>query len=1309
MTATFQGDATIATYPLSLEQQSLWFIHQALPESAAYQLGLAVWIRSAVSVPALRRSLQTLVDCNDCLRTDMSVGPAGTPVQTVYRHRELRFEQHDASSFDDIELRQRVTQHYEAPFDLGSAPLMRVHLFSRRDQEHVLLLTCHHIIFDGQSLWLLLRGLKKLYPSQLSGTPLSLRPAPQTYADFVAWQTAMLAGAKGDAHLAFWRRRLEGAPQVLDLPTDRPRPTRPSGTGDVLCICLSDASVSEAISLSKTAKVGLHAIFLSAFQILLHRYSGQNDLLTGFLTAGRPTLRFARVTGLFSKPIILRSTLSPTLVFSDFVAQQHRDLLEALGHQDYPFFKLVEELAVERNAQHTPLIQVAFNFYKMGKSEQFVELFVVGHESARVDLGGLSMQSFGLKQAGGQFELALEIAEGKGKYWAQFKYSPDLYDKSTIERMAAHYERILEGISAAPQSKVSEFSFLTQEERRTLVRVPRGIEHPQGESDCLAQLFGRQAARTPDTTAVVCEGERLTYEGLDRQSTQLAQRLQTAGVGPDVLVGVCLTRSVTMVVALLAVAKAGGAYLPLDPDFPPARLSYILEDAAPPVLVTEASLAIQLPVHNARVVLADSDLNPADKQSASLTQSSHQDLAYAIYTSGSTGKPKGVLVHNGALTNFLLAMRERPGIGRRDVLLAVTTLSFDIAALELFLPLIVGGQVVIASRATTLDARRLATEIEAHNVTVMQATPATWQLLVDSGWRGSPTLRALTGGDSLPRSLADRLLERVQSVWNMYGPTETTIWSLVHKVETGTGPVPIGNPIANTTAVILDHALQPVPIGVTGILYLGGMGVARGYLGRPELTKDAFIPNPFGDSPTARLYRTGDRARYLSTGIVEFLGRLDDQVKIRGFRVELGEVETVLAQHAGVEAAVVTVTQSGAGHRRLVAYLVMDGRIAVPEEKLRAWVQTQLPDYMVPSSFVTLDHFPLTPIGKVDRRTLHTLAGARLESERPREMPATPTESALQEIWHTVLGADHVGTTERFYDTGGDSLSLVDMLTRAEKVFQLELPVGLGLKHQTIRDLAGAIDQLAATPPARVVRPIKPLRRDARSAANTGSGQRKPVLQDLLVQLHDRTMPLFARLEVKGLEHIPTSGPLIVAANHVNWLDFPFFMGALGKMMMPLSPRPAFVVAHRWKILFHLYLSQLGYPVYVRRGEGDTESMRRLLGVLGAGGLVIITPEGTFNRGGLIRARTGVAKLATQAPAPVLPIVMYGQELALRHWTRLRPTPMHIRIAPPIEFPPGDLSQAQLRQHADTVMESMARLLPAPYRGVYDDASRSEG
>ena len=910
---------------------------------------------------------------------------------------------------------------------------------------------------------------------QLYGGSAKLRPLKHSYREFVEWQSELLAGGDGKSDLAYWRKQIENAPHVLDFPTDHPRPAHFSGRGGSVVFELKDELAGRLRQLAQDKGVHLFDVFVAAYHVLLHRYSGQNDILLGFVTAGRPELRFARLTGLFSNPVVLRAVFSGDPTFAEFLKRQHETLAESLAHQNLPFLTLVENSPGTRLPGYMPLIQVLFNYFKIPRTMPFAELFVTGHDVEPVESTGLTMESFGLEQDEGEFDLVLEVAEGR-RCWARFKYGADLFDRSTIVRLTEHYQNLLESIVEDPERAVSRLRLLGETERRRMVEGWNETHSPFPEDACVHEFFESQAMQGPDRTAVICDGVRLTYAELNRSANSLAHYLKAQGVGPEVLVGVCIERSVDMLIALLAILKAGGAYVPLDPHFPKARLDLILEDARPLLVLTESRLAHLVSTPDTRLLALDTERatyascdgnNPARSASGS-------NLAYVLFTSGSTGRPKGVQIPHSAFVNFLLSMRKRPGLTERDVLLAVTTISFDIAGLELMLPLIAGAQVVIATREMAIDGRRLAAAIEEFGVSVMQATPATWRLLLDSGWTGSKRLKALCGGEALSRELANELLARAGSLWNMYGPTETTVWSTVHKVEPGHDPIPLGSAIDNTPLYILDGALEPVPIGVSGELHIGGAGVARGYLDRPELTQAKFIPDPFGTAG-GRLYKTGDVCRYHADGSIAFLGRLDDQVKIRGHRIELGDIESVLLRHPDVNEAVVIVNESPSAGKRLVAYLTghAGGRQASGGE-LRERLAQDLPEYMIPAAFVYLDALPLTPNCKVDRKSLRALPVTAMASGHEHTDPRTGTEVAIAKLWSEMLGVARVGTHDRFDELGGDSLSFALMIVRLGKSLQLDLPVRMDDEMLSIAGLAKVVDEIAATQAAAAAPPVSP-------------------------------------------------------------------------------------------------------------------------------------------------------------------------------------------------------------------------------------------
>jgi amino acid adenylation domain-containing protein len=811
---------------------------------------------------------------------------------------------------------------------------------------------------------------------------------------------------------------------------------------------------------------------------------------------------------------------------------------------------------------------------------------------------------------------------------------------------------------------------------------------------CVHEFVEAQASQHPDSCAVTCDGLSLTYASLNRSANALAHYLRAKRVGPEVLVGVCMERSVDMLIALLAIAKAGGAYVPLDPHFPKARLELILEDARPVLILSERRHAHLVASGGIDILQMDADREAYSSGQGSnpTRQANGSNLAYVLFTSGSTGRPKGVQIPHSALVNFLLSMRKQPGLSERDVLLAVTTISFDIAGLELWLPLITGAHVVIATKEAAVDGRRLAGLITECGVTVMQATPATWRLLLDSGWTGSPALKALCGGEALHRELANELLSRTGSLWNMYGPTETTIWSTVYKVEPGQAPIPLGSPIDNTSLYILDPVLQPVPIGVNGELYIGGAGLARGYMNRPELTEEKFIPDPFGPAGS-RMYKTGDICRYGADGSIAFLGRSDDQVKIRGHRIELGDIESVLLRHPLVNEAVVVVNEGPAAGKRLVAYLTAQtGECHATVSDLREHLAKELPDYMIPAAFAYLDALPLTPNNKVDRKSLRSLPVTAVAGTHEHIGPRSQTEIAIAGLWSEILSVPRIGIHDRFDELGGDSLSFALMIVRLGKSLQLELPVRMDEGMLTIAGLAKVVDEIAV----KAVPATKPA-----ASANAAASTRKPMSGRFFVKLGNTLVRMLARVEIEGVEGVPNAGPLILAGNHISLFDFLIFGCILSGGRHSLPVTPTFIMADKWRRCINAYAQQLGRPVYIRRGHGDMEALSGALSALEAKGVVAIMPEGRPTRGALAKAKPGVAYLAAQAKAPVVPIAIYGHDRVLDYWSRLKRVPVQIRIGKQFTIDSGNGANGNYQQQADQIMTRIASLMPLDYHGVY--------
>lgn len=1059
--------------PLSYGQAALWFTHAMAPESPAYNVAFTAAVRSPVDVAAMGRAFQRLVDRHPALRTTFQARD-GKPQQVIAGSAELDFVQVDAAGWDEAELHARVSAAYQAPFNLETGPLLRVVMFTRGPANHVLLVALHHIVFDGWSMGILLDEFQMLYRAECGGAPAenssgaNLPPLQHTYTDYVAWQRALLDSEEGHRLRSYWHHKLSGTLPVLDLPTDRPRPPVQTSRGASHELRLSQSLTRQIRALAKAEHTTLYGVLLAAFFVLLHRHSGQDDFIVGTPMVGRTRAEFQRTIGYFVSPVALRAELSGEPTFRQLLAQVRQTVLEALEHQDYPFARLVEALQPRRIPGRSPIIEALFNVQQVQRLGQMADRMVaqvaqVAHErsgSAGNAAGQLDLELFHVSQEDGQFDLNVLLFEAGDDVFGGLKYNLDLFDEATMARMGDHYLQLLESIVANPASPIGALPMLTASERQQLAAW-NATEADYPRDRCLHDLISAQAERTPASIAVRCNGQDVNYGELERRSNQLAHTLRQRGVSPGVLVGVLVDRSPDMLLALLGVLKAGGAYVPLDPAFPAERLTYMLRDSGAAVLLTQNALIDRVGDLGAsmQVLSLDGDAALLASQPAHAPQrvTTSDDLAYVIYTSGSTGRPKGVQIPHRAVVNFMSSMARRPGLAANDVLAAVTTLSFDIAALELFLPLTVGARVVVVERDVAGDGTALAEALQQEGVTVMQATPTTWRLLLAAEWRSPPNFKALCGGETLPLPLAQRLLELGVELWNMYGPTETTIWSAVHRVTSAESSIPIGRPIANTQVYVLNAHFQHLPIGVPGVLYVGGDGLACSYLNRPELMAERFVPNPAG---SGRLYNTGDLARICADGTLEVLGRIDLQVKIRGFRIELGEIEATLSRFKGVREAAVAAHPDVRGDLRLVAYLVAadaDGPRPGAGE-LRAFLRISLPDYMIPSAFVLLDKLPLTANGKVDRRALLPPDKVQIRGDEQFAPPSTPTEQAIAAAWREMLNLDRVGVYDNFFDLGGHSLLAVEALARLNKHFNVKLGPA-DIRFQTLGQLAATYDR----------------------------------------------------------------------------------------------------------------------------------------------------------------------------------------------------------------------------------------------------------
>ncbi|MFC7440505.1 amino acid adenylation domain-containing protein [Laceyella putida] len=1007
-------------YPLSYGQRSLWFLHQVAPESAAYHVGIAFAIQSPIDSEAFRRALERLVWRHPPLRTTYRVMD-GEPMQQVRDPADLPLFQVEANGWSEMELREQMDQDYRKPFDLEKGPVWRGYLYRRAADDIVFLLVVHHIAIDFWGIEILLDELRLLYSAECSGEEANLPPLPAHYADFVRWQSRLLDGKVGRNQRDYWHRQLAGELPELQLPTDFPRPKRPKYLGASLPFKLDRGLTERLKCLAKQESTTLFPLLLAGFQVLLHRYSGQTDIIVGSPVTGRSRPEFSGLLGDFINMLPYRADFSGNPSFRAFLRQVKATVLAGLEHQDYPFPLMVEELQPQRDTGRSPVFQVAFILQNLHRLEGMAPFMVPGETEARLRFGDLTIRPFPIAQQEGQLDLTLEMAEVDGDLIGVWKYSIDLFAPETVARMAAHFSEVLRQVLEEPDRPVQQVSPLTEAERERVLSEWQGAKS-EFPNALMHQLVEQQARRTPDAVAVQFEGGRWTYRELDGRANQLAHFLCKKGIGPGRMVAICVDRSMEMLVALLGVLKTGAAYVPLDPAFPKQRLEWMLEDSGAPVLLTQARVLPLLPEGSYEAICLDRDWDGVSRESmVPLPPSaSLADRAYVIFTSGSTGRPKGVEISHRSVVNFLLAMQKQLSFSAQDRLVAVTTLSFDIAVLELFLPLAAGAQVVIASRETAMDGQKLAACLEETDATVMQATPATWRLLIESGWQGKKNLRMLCGGEALPKELAEQLLSVGSSLWNLYGPTEATIWMACDRIGHGNGPITIGKPIDNLEAYILDEGRQPVPVGVVGELYIGGIGLAIGYLNRPDLTAERFIPHPFNPEGAAKLYRSGDLARYLPDGRIQCLGRVDHQVKIRGYRIELGDIEYALSRHPAIRQNVVVAREDIPREKRLVAYYVADGDI--PTMELRRFLSETLPDYMIPSLWMRLGELPLTPNGKVDRKALPAPRVERPETAQDDVAPRSGLEQTIARIWAEVLHVERVGVKENFFELGGTSL-----------------------------------------------------------------------------------------------------------------------------------------------------------------------------------------------------------------------------------------------------------------------------------------------
>jgi len=1051
--------------PLSFAQQRLWFLDQLEPGSTAYNISRTVRLSGTLDLDALQRTLDAIVARHESLRTTFGMKD-GQPVQVIVPHRTLTLHTVDLQELPEAvrlaEAERLARSEAQQPFDLAHDPLLRVTVLQLSGSEYVVLLTMHHIVSDGWSMQILVREIGLLYAAFSTGRISPLPELPIHYADYAVWQREWLAGEVLEAQLAYWKKQLSGAPLVLELPTDRMRPATLTFQGACQPLSLSPNLTEQLKTLSQDQNVTLFMLLLAAFQVLLSRYTSQPDIVVGTPIANRNRTEVEGLIGFFANTLALRTDLSGNPSFRELLHQVREIALDAYAHQDLPFEKLVEELQPERSLNRTPLFQVAFVLHN-----------VQGEEIA---IPGLRLTPWDVEGGTAKFDLTMALMEGDAGLTGTLEYNSDLFAPERMAGLARLWQTLLEGIVADPDRHLWDLPLLTPAERHDILEHWSSGQRKYPVPQSLGAWFEEQVAQRPQAIAVTLEDAAVSYAALNRRANRVAHYLQECGVRSGALVGICMERSIELIIGLLGILKAGGAYLPLDPTYPKERLAFMLRDAGVRLLLTEACRRSDWAAEVERVVVLDTERGELAAAAEDNPDSGvHGDaVAYVIYTSGTTGQPKGTLVSHSNVMRLLAATEAWYGFAPDDVWTMFHSYAFDFSVWELWGALLYGGRLVIVPYWVSRTPDKFAELLMRERVTVLNQTPSAFRGLMqaeqarDAG-QGLALRWVIFGGEALDLASLKPWFERhgemSPRMVNMYGITETTVhvtYRPVQLVDVDETASLIGRALPDLEVYVLDRQLVPVPPGVVGELYIGGAGVAYGYLNRAELTVEKFIPHPFSNEPGKRLYKTGDLARYRLNGDLEYCGRADEQVKIRGFRVELGEIQAVLSQHAGVREAVVSAREDGSGEKRLVAYLVADAEHAPTIGELHHFLRHKVPEYMVPSSFVFLARLPLTPNGKVDR--LRLPLPERIRPELGKDLPQTALEEVLAGVWAEVLDLEAVGIHDDFFELGGHSLLVVQLIFRVRDVFHMDLPVRTVFETRTVAGLAEALVQYEPVP-----------------------------------------------------------------------------------------------------------------------------------------------------------------------------------------------------------------------------------------------------
>ncbi|MDF2986507.1 MAG: hypothetical protein K0R50_2017, partial [Eubacterium sp.] len=1012
---------------LSHGQRAMYFLHKLTGGGLAYHISKAVKIYGDLKIPELKKSFSILVQRHPMLRAVFEEHD-GEPVQIIKENGEVDFLYEEFMNLEEDSVSKRLGSYAQKPFDLSVGPLFRVNVLKTGNDEYVLLFVIHHIISDFWSIVHMMKELESCYISLQMGNEPSLRQINHKYIDYVNLNFDMLNGLPVEKLKTYWMQKLKDTSFVLNLPIDFNRPPVQTYMGSTI-YRQADSSMNNRIrEFACKHNVTLYTILAAAYQVLLYRLTGQRDILIGTPVSGRNRTEFNDICGYFINPLVLRGFIEENQSFLGFLEEYKKTVAEALENQELPFNHLVEMLAPERDLSRPPVVQAFFTLLK-SPAREYQNLTALSMPDKSSRLFGYDARSIEVENCQAQFELSLLASDTGHELDFSIEYNTGLFSKNTVERFLGYYFKILDEVIENPDFDIDRIEILPHMEKEKILYEWNESYSDYPRKKCVHEIVEEMVQKNPDKTAVFFKDESVSYRELDNLANEISNLLIRNDVKPGEGVAICMERSIEMVASLLGVFKAGAYYIPVDPHFPSDRIEYIIEDSKASTILlsntpgSESTIFEKISNAQSKVLVLDEMRNFSSGNSLKPSiETSSEDLAYVIYTSGSTGKPKGVMLKHKGVVNFLFSMMKEPGIGQNDKMLAVTTLSFDISVLELFLPLCAGAELVIADRAIAVDGVNLIKCIVMNDITMMQATPSTYKIISDTGWNGNGKLKILCGGEALPPELAKSLLRMSTEVYNMYGPTETTVWSSVYRIRDANEPIYIGKPINNTVMYILDSNLNPLPIGTSGELYIGGDGVAQGYLNRPELTAERFIKNPFDDKNNSIIYKTGDLARYKECGDIELLGRIDNQIKVRGHRIEPGEIEATLVEHPGIREAVVIAVKFDDGDLRLVAYVAYNNSQEMSSREVREFLKNKLPEYMIPSFFITVDFIPLLPNGKINRNALpeikENVSGVGNEHEKAENR----IEASVAEMWKHVLGIETLGMNDNFFDVGGHSL-----------------------------------------------------------------------------------------------------------------------------------------------------------------------------------------------------------------------------------------------------------------------------------------------